>query len=312
MLKSEFTFTTPDNVKIFVHKHTPKEKPKAAFVISHGMAEHSQRYDWFAEKLNEVNYIVYAHDHRGHGKTAGKIENLGFFSEQNGWQKVVDDIQQLISIVKEENPDIPVILFGQSMGSFLVRSYISKYGENINGVILSATAGSVGILANIGVLLTKIIIVFNSKRTLSPLMDKIIFGAYNKAFKPNRTKFDWLSRNEKIVDKYVEDPFCGTIFTIGFFKDLIIELESVNKFENVSKVPKDIPMYIYSGNKDPLSKNGKQILKVYDLYKKAGVKRIKMKLYSNARHELHNEINKEEVISDILYWINQNVKFPVL
>ena len=306
MAKSEHTFTTNDGINIVYYKHTV-ENPKANVLIVHGMAEHAQRYDDFANFLNKNGFNVYAYDQRGHGKTAGSIEKQGFFAEKDGWNKVVGDLKTLIETADADFPGIPVFILGHSMGTFVTRTYIADYDDCVRGVILSGTTGSAGLLGKIGILLTNIIMLFKKKNSQSPLMDSLSFGDFNKAFKPNRTKFDWLSRDEKQVDKYVDDPYCGAVFSVGFYNDMMKGLEYVNKPETAEKVRKDLPMYLIAGDNDPVSKNGKQVKDVFGMYKKAGISNISMKLYEGARHEILNETNKDEVYNDILTWLNKTL-----
>ena len=308
MAKSQQLFKSHDNTEIVYFKHTPEVEKKGIVIITHGMAEHAQRYDDFANFLNAKGFIVYAHDQRGHGKTAGSVDKLGFFANENGWQKVSDDLGELIKLAKTENQNLPIFLFGHSMGSFITRTYIINNSEKINGVILSGTAGSAGLLGKIGLLITNIIMLFNKKDAASPLLDKLSFGDFNKAFKPNRTKFDWLSRDEKQVDKYVEDPYCGTVFSVGFFNDMMKGLELVNKADTINKIRKDLPIYLFSGSNDPVSKNGKQVKDVFDMYKNKGISDISIKLYENARHETLNEINNKDVYNDVLNWLELKLK----
>ncbi len=306
IMKTEFTFITHDSIKIFVRRHKPAGHSRGVVVIVHGMAEHSQRYDRFAKVLNNVGYTVYAHDQRGHGKTAQEIEEHGFFAEHDGWEKVTNDVRELIELVRKENSGLPIFLLGHSMGSFIVRNYAINYSNKINGLLLSGTAGSAGILGRIGFLITNIIILLKNKRSKSLFLTKLSFGDFNKQFKPNRTSFDWLSRDEKEVDKYIKDSYCGRIFSIGFFRDLIKGLELINRHKNVIKISKELPIYLFAGDKDPVSKNGKQIIELYDIYKKAGIKDIKMKLYEEARHETLNEINRNNVYEDIINWLDKH------
>ena len=306
MAKSEHTFTTNDHVNIVYYSHTA-ENPKANVIIVHGMAEHAQRYDDFAGFLTKNGFNVYAYDQRGHGKTAGSPEKQGFFAEKDGWNKVTSDLNKMIEIVKAESPDLHVFLLGHSMGTFVTRTYIADYEDDVNGVILSGTTGSAGLLGKIGIFLTNIIMLFKKKNNPSPLMDSLSFGDFNKAFKPNRTKFDWLSRDEKQVDKYVEDPYCGAVFSVGFYNDMMKGLEYVNKPETAQNVRKDLPMYLFSGDKDPVSKNGKQVKDVFEMYKNADISDISMKLYKDARHETLNELNKEDVYNDVLNWLNNHL-----
>jgi len=307
MAKSEHKFQSNDDINIVYYKHTPEQNAKAILIITHGMAEHAQRYDGFANFLNKNGIVVFAHDQRGHGKTAGSVENLGFFAEKDGWQKVVNDLGSLIKIAKEEFQNLPIFLLGHSMGSFITRTYILQNSDSVNGAILSGTAGSAGLLGKIGLALTSIIMMFKKKNSLSPLMNKLSFGDFNKAFKPNRTDFDWLSRDNEQVDKYINDRYCGTIFSVGFFNDMMKGLELVNKADSANKIKKDLPIYLFSGDKDPVSKNGKQVKDVFNMYKNVGISDVSMKLYPDARHETLNETNKDEVYNDVLNWINSKI-----
>ena len=304
MSKSEHSFTAKDDVRIYYRKHSPDVEAKGVVVITHGMAEHADRYDDFAQFLNGQGFAVYAHDQRGHGKTAGAFENVGFLSEEGGWQKITDDLGELVETAKKDFPSKPVILLGHSMGSFVTRTYLIDHSDKVSGAVLSGTTGSAGMLGKVGLLLTGIIMLFKKKSSPSPLMNKLSFGDFNKGFKPARTDFDWLSRDIIVVDKYVADPYCGSIFSVGFFKDMMTGLEYVNQPETAKKLRKDLPMYLFSGEKDPVSKNGKQVTDVYEMYKAAGITNIRMKLYPDARHETLNEINKNEVYYDVLAYLN--------
>lgn len=307
MAKTEHSFKSHDDTKIVYFKHSPEKAPKGIIIITHGMADHAQRYDDFAQFLCKHSFVVFAHDQRGHGKTAGSLENIGFFAEHDGWQKVSDDLGEFVNVAKKKYSEIPVILLGHSMGSFIVRNYIIKHSDKVAGVVFSGTAGSAGLLGIAGNILTSVIMLFKKKNTPSPLMNKLSFGDFNKAFKPNRTEFDWLSRDNKTVDKYIADPYSGNVFSLGFFNDLVKGLEYVNKSKFAGNVRNDLPIYLFAGDKDPVSKNGKQIHDVFNMYKKAGISDIEMKLYPDGRHEMLNEINKEDVYNDILSWLNLKV-----
>ncbi|MFH1000584.1 MAG: alpha/beta hydrolase [Bacteroidota bacterium] len=305
MNSATFTFKASDGKEIFSRKWLPEqtENLKAIVQISHGMAEHSERYKRFAEALTASNIGVYANDHRGHGQTAGKIENLGYFADSNGWLRVVEDMKNLTSIIKENHPAIPVFLFGHSMGSLLSREYVFSFSHKINGLILSATAGDPRFLGNLGIIISKLESLLRGKKTKSTLLDKLSFGKFNTAFKPNRTAFDWLSRDNAEVDKYIEDPYCGTVFTAGFFNDMLKGIKSINKFSNIQKVSKDLPVYLFAGAKDPVGDNTKGVMQVINTYKKAGIRDLSFKFYEDARHEMLNEINRVEVFADVINWI---------
>lgn len=308
MKTENFKFKASDGTSIFVNKWGLEGgvKPKGVIQIAHGMAEYSYRYSGFAQALINDGFVVYANDHRGHGKTAASLEDIGYFSDENGWNLVVEDMHILTNIIKRENQNVPVFLFGHSMGSFLARTYIQKYSEDIEGVICCGTGGDLGLLGNIGILVAKREIKRIGKRARSKRMDKLSFGNFNKSFKPNRTKFDWLSRDNKEVDRYIKDPLCGEIFTAGFFYDMLGGVKELMKKANIEKIRKELPIYFISGEKDPVGKNTKGVLQAYQSYKKAGIKDVSYKFYTDARHEILSETNKEEVYKDIITWLNKH------
>ncbi len=307
MNKSEYQLKAQDGKQIHVYEWLPDDpaEVKACVQIAHGMAEHAKRYEDFALFLNKNGFAVYANDHRGHGKTAGSVENLGYFAEEKGFEKVVEDMRVLTGKIQSEFPGKPVFLLGHSMGSFLSRSYAIEDASKINGLILSGTTGDPGLLGKVGVMLSNLISNIYGDKSPTPLMTKLSFGAYNKQFKPNRTEFDWLSRDEEQVDKYVNDPYCGTVFTAGFYRDMLGGLLYVNQKPAIAKMRKDLPVLLVAGDKDPVSENGKRVKEVFEKMKSAGVHNVELKLYPDARHEILNEINKEEVYNDILSWMNK-------
>jgi alpha-beta hydrolase superfamily lysophospholipase len=300
-----FTFLTEDRTVMFVHRWSP-ENVKAVCQIAHGMAEHGKRYQRFAGALVKAGYAVYVNDHRGHGKTAARVENLGYFADENGWDLVVEDMQQLTQIIKANHRDLPVFLLGHSMGSLLSMDYIARFGNDINGVLLSAPPGNPGLLGNIGLFLAKSECWIKGKKAASPLLDKLTFGNYNKAFKPSRTDFDWLTRDSAEVDEYIGDPFCGTIFTSGFFVDLLTGVKKVNGAKNINSIPKDLSIYIFAGEKDPVGNDAKGVVQMRKAFEKAKIEDVDLTLYQDARHEMLNEINREEVYSDIVTWIKKH------
>ncbi|KYH34656.1 phospholipase YtpA [Clostridium tepidiprofundi DSM 19306] len=309
MKESNFTFKDKMGQNIFVYKWEGNEgTPKAAIQIAHGASEHAKRYFEFAKTLTEEGFVVYANDHRGHGKTALNDEELGFFAEKNGWKIVVDDMHELTDIIKKENGDIPIFLLGHSMGSFLARSYIIEYGKGIDGVILSGTGYNTSFEIKLGLLISNREINKKGLKTKSMKLQKLTFGSLNNKFKSPRTDYDWLNRDEKEVDKYIEDKLCGGAFTTSSYRDLFNGISEICNLKNISKVPKTLPIYLFSGDKDPVGKNGKGVLKVYNLFKKAGIRDIEMKLYKDGRHEMLNELNKHEVYEDIINWINRHLK----
>lgn len=309
MKKENFYYKSDDKVSIYTYRWLPEkeENLKGIVQISHGMAETSARYERFAEALTSAGYGVYSNDHRGHGKTAGNLENLGYLGDSDGFNWLVEDMHKLTNIIKEERPSLPVFLLGHSMGSFLTQKYISEYGNELNGAILSGSNGKTGFILELGLIIAKKECNKMGRKTKSEKLDKMSFGSYNNCFKPNRTSFDWLSRDEKEVDKYVNDPYCGNVFTAGFFYDFLTGLKDIHRRETMGKIPKDLPIYIFSGEKDPVSKNGKGIIQLIGMYKKMNIKNVEYKLYKDGRHEMLNELNREEVMNDTIKWLDGHI-----
>lgn len=305
MIREEFTFKDADGWEISVYKWSPGSdtKVKGIVQIAHGMAERAERYERFAKALTDEGYVVYANDHRGHGRTAGSIENIGYCGT-DGFNWMVNDLKQLNEIITKENPGLPVYLFGHSMGSFLAQSYISLYPESIKGVILSGTAGKQGIMLDLGLQIAKREIRKSGDKMKSRILHKLAFEGYNNGFKPARTGLDWLSRDEEEVDKYINDPYCGTVFTAGFYYDLFKGLKMIHREDIMRRIPKELPIYIFSGQRDPLGKNCKTVLWLIRNYKKIGIKDVTYRFYKDGRHEMLNEINRDEVTSDVIVWLD--------
>ena len=309
MKNDTFTFKAADGTQIFTYRWMPDDASAivGAVQIAHGMVEHAARYERFAAALTKAGYAVYANDHRGHGKTAGSLDRVGYFADEMGWEKVVVDMHTLTGIIKKECPKKPFFLFGHSMGSFLSRYYSMHYADELSGLLLSGTAGDPGIMGKIGLFIAKMDAKIHGKKAKSNIMNKLSFGAFNDAFKPNRTNYDWLSRDNAEVDKYVNDPWCGAVCTAGFFCDLLGGVVYINKKENIAKIPKSLPIYIYSGAKDPVGGNTKGVSQVYNTLKDAGIGDVTLKFNEDARHETLNEINREEVFRDVIAWMNKHI-----
>ncbi len=305
MKKNTFYLTAPDNKEIFIREWLPETDAKAIIQIAHGMAEHSGRYEEFAEYLVSEGFGVYANDHRGHGQTEKDPEKLGYLADENGWQKVLDDLLMITENIRQDHPGIPVILLGHSFGSMLVRSYMIKYGDKTDGYIISGTNETKGLLLAAGKLISGLQGAIKGKKSPSKLMTTMSFGKFNSYFKPNKTEFDWLSRDEERNRNYVDDPFCGTVFSNGFFHDMLDMLDFLNK--NYSKSVTDKPVLMFSGSKDPVGDFGKAVKSVYNKLKQAGVKDLTLKLYEDGRHEMLNETNRKEVYKDITDWITTHI-----
>ena len=303
-----FFIKAEDGKDLYIHYWKPKGgQCKAVIQISHGMAEHAGRYEEFAYYMVKEGYAVYGNDHRGHGKTAGSLEEIGFFTLHSGWDRVVSDMVLLKNHIKDQWGESPLFLFGHSMGSLLVRNFIMEHSNGIKGVILSGTSGNPGILADVGRILAKIESMVRGKRGKSAVLNRLTFEQYNRKFKPTVTDFDWLSRDQEEVKKYITDPFCGGIFSCGFFYDLLTGIKIIHRKENIERIPKHLPILLISGERDPVGHNGKGVLEVYREYKLAGIEGIECKLYPDARHELLKEFNRHQVMGDIKIWMNSNL-----
>jgi len=292
-----------EDIEVFYEFWEAKKEAKGVVVLVHGMAEHILRYQNFANYLNDSGYHVYGYDQRGHGQTAGALENVGFFAEKDGWSKVVGDVKSMIGFVKE-NHELPVILMGHSMGSFVSRDFTSQYSHMIDGLILSGTGYKSGLQGQLMIGYGQLEVALRGPRHRSKTIDKITGNVFNAKLKPLRTPFDWLSRDTKEVDKYINDPYCGTVFTSSFYVSLFSAVERVNRLEHVSKIRKDLPVYIFSGDKDPVGSHGTGVKSVYSLMNSAKLSNVSMKLYPEGRHEMLNETNKQEVFNDVHEWLN--------
>lgn len=275
----------------------PEGQPRAVVQLLHGMAEHIGRYDRLAKALNGAGYLVVGHNHPGHGPHA---EKLGYFADQKGWDALLEKAHQVSIAVQEEYPYLPLFLLGHSMGSFAAREYALRWGGKLDGLILSGTGFYPKGLCGAGRMLAWL----SPEKKPAKLVDKIAFSGNNKAFSPARTPFDWLSRDEKEVDQYVADPLCGFIFTGRAFQDFFGGLMQLTDTARLQNMPKELPVYFLSGDKDPVGQMGKGVEKVASQFRKAGMSNITVKLYPDARHELFNELNRDQVTEDLLAWLD--------
>jgi alpha-beta hydrolase superfamily lysophospholipase len=309
MKYEHFTFRAEDNTEIYVYSWMPDDNviPKGILQISHGMAETASRYERFAQYLVEQGYIVYANDHRGHGKTAGKPENVGYIADKNGLFLIVKELHLLSDIIREKYPELPLFLFGHSLGSFIVQKYIILYGKELKGVILSGSNGKQFIKVILGFFITKFVMMKDGRKDRSVKLNNLMFGNFNSCFKPIRTEFDWLSRDIKEVDMYIGDPYCGAAFPAEFYYGLVKFLHDIQQKKNLKLIPNNLPIYIFSGNKDPAGDYGKGVINLYKTYKRLQIRDIRIKLYEDGRHEMLNEINREEVYLDIVNWLDNHL-----
>lgn len=296
-----------DGKEIFVYCWGSISESRAVIQIFHGMAEHAGRYKKFAEYLNAQGFIVYANDHRGHGRTAGSVEELGYIGK-DGFNAIVEDEYIISKFIKEKYKNLPVIILGHSFGSFVAQEYIIRYGDKIKGVILSGSAARMGLDVRVGKLIASIEKSIFGDTKKSRVIDYLSFSGYNKKIKNNKYKFEWLSCDLEEVKKYEEDPLCGTVVTIGFFYWFFKGILELYKKERLIKIPNDLPILIVSGEEDPVGNYGHLVKKLYEIYKAIGIKNLDMELYVDRRHELIHEINRDEVFTDLLMWIDNCIK----
>lgn len=296
-----------DRVAYYIY--TPKETPWAILQLSHGMCEYIQRYEQvpFLDVLTGAGVLVCGNDHLGHGSTAPTREDLGYFDQKDGWRTLPEDLHRMTALIRGRYPGLPLFLLGHSMGSFAARAYLSRYGEELTGAILVGTSGGQP-LAGVGMALARLIGVCKGERYRSRLINGMAFGLYNRRYKTRRSSFDWLTRENEVVDRYMEDPYCHFLFTINGFYNLFHLLKTVSSKEWAESVPKDLPILLLSGDMDPVGQFGKGVEKVARRLKEAGVRQVSCKLYKDARHEIINETNRDEVYRDLLQFLKAKGK----
>jgi alpha-beta hydrolase superfamily lysophospholipase len=301
-------FTGSDGTPLFLHRWFPAEKPCAVIQIVHGMAEHAARYERLAQFLTDRGMAVYADDHRGHGLSVADGKSWGILADKDGFTKMVEDEKGITDRIRQEYPGIPVLLLGHSMGSFISRCYAAKYGGAIEGLILSGTGSHRYPELYVGLTIAELQKLFQGKKHPSKLLDKLAFGGYNQKFAPNQTSFDWLSRDEKEVDLYLADPMCGNIFPNGFYAEFFRALLYLKRQKSVDAIPTNLPVYVYSGDKDPVGSFGKGVTNVWKRYERHGIKNLEMQLFQGGRHEMLNETNREEVMQKLYDWIRKTME----
>jgi len=308
MRTENFRLIAPDAVNLFVYRWLPEQPPAAVVQIAHGLAEHAGRYARLASALTTAGYAVYADDHRGHGRTAKSADDLGFFAENDGWQNCLDDIWHLNRHIAATHPGLPIVLLGHSMGSTLAEHFMGQHGDALQGVVLSGPNGKPPAMAAAGRALARAERARLGARGKSKLVQALTFDAFNKKFAPARTPFDWLSRDPAEVDKYVADPLCGFPATVQLWVDLLDGWAAVSTAAHRRRVPKQLPVYVIAGERDPVSGNTRQLLPWLEDYRRDGFTKLEHKFYPEARHELLNEINRDEVTRELIDWLNRTTK----
>lgn len=286
---------------------TPPEGmvPQGIVQIVHGMCEHIGRYHDFMQFLAEHGYVVCAHDQIGHGRSAA-VNGTGYFAPKDGWDCLVRDVRQLTILIRGRFPSLPVYLFGHSMGSFVSREYITRY-KDLDGVILSGTGGSNPSAGAMAAVIRGMIPLKGEKFRSDWINDKV-FGGFNQAFPEEESSFAWLTRDAAEVAKYEADPQCGFVFTLSGYADLMTLIGRVSGEKWAKRVPVELPVYLFSGSCDPVGGMGKGVREVTNLLRQRGLHHLKMKLYPEGRHEMLNELCRQEVYDDVLAWLSRQKK----
>jgi len=298
--------TMSDGASLAVYTWLPEQQPKAVLHIVHGMAEHALRYDDFAKTACKRGFAVVASDHRGHGKTGAKSSLMGYLADGDGFSRVVEDQKEINAEIQNRYSALPVVIVGHSFGSFVTQEYIERYGTTVKAAVLIGSAGPNPSVA-VASLLANLNCALKGRKSVAKFMNTLVFGSYNKRIKHPHTAFDWLSRDESEVKKYIDDEYCGFVCTAGFFQDFIRGLKRLHTQATLKGIPTGLPVLITAGSEDPVSNYGKTLKNLYHIYQNIGIQDVTLKLYEDGRHEVLNETNKEAVKADILGWIEQRL-----
>ena len=287
MPSSTFSYTSADGTPIAAYRWDPAGQPRAAVQLTHGMGEHARRYEHVARALNEAGFVVYAQDHRGHGASMGDGEAGDL--DPGSWPGLVDDIGLMSARIRGEHPGVPLILLGHSMGSFAVQQHLFDHSADVDGVVLTGTA-AIDLLE--GAL---------------DLNQPIDLSAFNAPFEPARTDYDWLSRDEAVVDAYVADPLCGFGIDTSSARAMFAGARRGADPAQVAAIRSGLPLYIAVGEANPVNAGLALLTPLTERYQAAGLTDVTVRTYPAARHEILNETNRDEVIAELTNWLGRVV-----
>ncbi|HIT33107.1 MAG TPA: lysophospholipase [Candidatus Faecousia intestinigallinarum] len=303
-MPEHFYFDSQGQGRLHGCRWRPEGKPNAVVQIVHGIAEYVERYDDFARYLNSQGYLVVAEDHMGHGKSIGDGGIQGYFHK--GWFTAVADTYRLLEMTRQEYPDVPYVLLGHSMGSFMTRTILEKYpNSGISAAVICGTGWQPRSLLAAAIPLCRLICRMDGEQNPSPKLQNLVFGSYNRRVDAPKTDFDWLNRDEKAVKAYIADPLCGFTATAGLLRDLLTGLNYTEHPKHLAAMKKELPVFFISGGDDPVGSYGKGVKRAAEAFRKAGMQNVAVKIYPKGRHEILNELNKEAVYADVARWIEQ-------
>ena len=305
MAWQQTTHSPEPGVDINLNRAVARGTLKGIVQINHGMAEHAGRYERFADALARAGYSTYAHDHRGHGHTKTPDSFVGSFAKQNGWSRVIGDVAAINALAKQENPGVPIICLGHSMGSVIALNYAMRNPGSISALAMWNLGTETGALGLVFKTLLKIQRMFKGSDVPSPMVKSLTFETWNKAFQPNRTDCDWLSRDEAEVDKYIADPLCGFNVSIGLWLDVVEGIYFGADDTNLKALPKDLHVHLVAGDQDLCSDRGKAMMNIQRRMQKAGVADVTCELLAGTRHESLNELNREETTAKFVAWLDE-------
>ena len=303
MERVEHYLQMSDGHEAYVVTYEPSKGVRGYVHLCHGMAEHSGRYEVFCEMLAKIGYFVSIHDHRGHGRSVKEGDAYGYFADDNGFERVVEDVHEILTAIRIKH-DLPrPIVFGHSMGSFITRRYIQLYSEEVEAVILSGS-GAANTMHVTGYQVAKVLVAAQGKKAEAHFMNSVSFGSFNSKIPNALTAFDWLTRDHSSIQQFVEDPLCGFVPTNQFFVDLTGGLLTIGKVSEVAKVRKDLPVLFISGSEDPVGGNkASGVFLAARQMEAAGMERVAVFIFEGMRHEVLNEQNKEYVYEVITRWL---------
>ncbi len=300
-------FTSANNIsQIAYYLYPPEGEPRGIVQISHGMCEYLTRYEAFAADLNRRGYLVCGNDHVGHGHSAASRKELGYFPGGRAHQILPEDLHTLTEMVKQRYPGVPYFLFGHSMGSFVARLYLSRFGEELSGAVLCGTSGPVP-GSRLGISLAGLIAALKGEHYRAHFLENLAFGSYNSRYEAVETPSDWISRDRQVVRRYREDEHCLFTFTANGFHELFTMVTLVSRKAWANTVPKNLPIYLIAGDMDPVGQYGKGVCLIKDRLVNAGVSDVSMTLYPESRHEILNDLDKEQVTKDVLTWLDRHL-----